>query len=290
MDLSSVAAERCAYPFFFRKYADVVFSAVRWHRMECVPRSKGCTEVLWAPVHPLIFWFGVRCGRHRESGAAMSDVSARAEDAGPDEVRGSGRRRPPLPLALIVVGAIGGALLGWSSRAPERTSVYLELFEQHESTGFDLEQALEKEVDHQDTNSGLREEVEQLERPFRELDEHEKGLDDREGELDDREEGLDERSEELDQREEGLDGREDEVTDMETQVEESNFPGTGTLPRQRRGLTRDLPLRGHLELLLGEAVRHRWFVGIDHRQQLRRRPSDRDHQRFGHGLRDERLR
>lgn len=137
----------------------------------------------------------------------MSDDSERVEDGGPDEEQGSDRRRPSLSLVLIVVGVLGaGALLGWSSRVPERTPVYLELSERHESAGFDLEQALEKELDYQDTISGLREEVEQLERPFRELDEREDGLDDREegmdtreGELDDREGDLDERSEELDQ-------------------------------------------------------------------------------------------
>ena len=38
---------------------------------------------------------------------------------------------------------------------------------------------------------------------------------------------MDEHSEELDQREEDLGGQE-EVTDLETQAEENNFPGTGT--------------------------------------------------------------
>ncbi|MEU3307435.1 hypothetical protein [Nocardiopsis sp. NPDC006832] len=166
----------------------------------------------------------------------MSDDSVRTEDGALDQLREGGRRKPSLPLVLIVVGALGaGALLGWSSRAPERTPVYLELSERHESAGSDLEQALEKELDYQDTISGLREEVEQLERPFRELDEREDGLDDREegmdtreGELDDREGDLDERSEELDQREEDLDTREGEVTDLETEAEENRFPGSGT--------------------------------------------------------------
>lgn len=166
----------------------------------------------------------------------MSDDSVRTENGAPDQLREGGRGRPPLPLVLLVVGALGaGTLLGWSSRSPERAPVYLELAERHESTGSDLDQSLEREVDYQDTISGLREQVEQLERPFRELDEREEGLDDREkeigtreGELDDREGDLDERSEELDQREEDLDTREGEVTDLETEAEENSFPGSGT--------------------------------------------------------------
>lgn len=166
----------------------------------------------------------------------MSDDSVRTEDKGPEEEVGPVRRRPPLPLVLLVVGALGaGTLLGWSLRAPERAPVYLELSEQHESTGADLAQALEKEVDYQDTVSGLREQVDQLERPFRELDEREGDLDEREeemdtweGDLDEREKDLDELAEELDEREEDLDTREEEVTGLETEAEENSFPGTGT--------------------------------------------------------------
>ena len=166
----------------------------------------------------------------------MSDDSVRLEHGASDEEEGPIRRRPPLPLILLLVGALGaGTLLGWSVRVPERAPVHLELVERHESTGADLERALEKEVDYQDTISGLREEVKGLERPFRELDEREGDLDDREeemdtreGDLDEREEDLDELAEELDEREEGLDTREEEVTGLETEAEENSFPGTGT--------------------------------------------------------------
>lgn len=156
-----------------------------------------------------------------------SDDAVRAEDDGPDEGETVGRRRPPL--VLFVVGALGaGTLLGWSLRTPENAPVYLELSEQHESTGADLEQALMREADHEDTISGLEEELEKLEGPILELDEREEGLDTREGELDDREEELAEFSEELDEREGDLDTREEEVTGLETEAEENSFPGTGT--------------------------------------------------------------
>lgn len=152
----------------------------------------------------------------------MSDDAVHAKDKGSESEKGSVPRRPPLSLVLVVVGALGaGTLLGWSLRAPERAPAYLELVERHESIGADLEQALEKEVDYQDTIGGLREQVERLERPSRELDE-------REGDLDEREEELDELFEELDEREEELDAREEEVTALETEVEENAFPGTGT--------------------------------------------------------------
>ncbi|GAA1086856.1 hypothetical protein [Nocardiopsis metallicus] len=158
-----------------------------------------------------------------------SDDAVRAEDDGPDEGKEGGRRRPPLPLVLLVVGALGaGTLLGWSLRTPENAPVYLELSEQHESTGGELEQALVREADHEDTINGLQEELEQLEGPILKLDEREEGLDTREGELDDREEELTEFSEELDEREGDLDTREEEVTGLETEAEENSFPGTGT--------------------------------------------------------------
>lgn len=152
-----------------------------------------------------------------------------AQDGGPDGGEEISRRRLSLPLVLIVVGALGaGTLLGWSLRTPESAPVYLELSEQHESTGADLEQALVKEADYKDAISGLEEELEQLEAPILKLDEREEGLDTREGELDDREEELNEFSDELDERESDLDTREEEVTGLETEAEENSFPGTGT--------------------------------------------------------------
>ncbi|GAA1467310.1 hypothetical protein GCM10009603_54980 [Nocardiopsis exhalans] len=132
-------------------------------------------------------------------------------------------------VSLFLAGALGvGVLAGWSLRVPENAPVYLELSEQHESTGADLEQALAKEADYEDTVSSLEEDLEQLEAPILELDEREEGLDTREGELDEREEELNEFSEELDERESDLDTREEEVTGLETEAEENSFPGTGT--------------------------------------------------------------
>jgi Rad3-related DNA helicase len=159
----------------------------------------------------------------------MSEYAMDAQDGGPAAGEEVGRRRWPLPLVLIVVGALGtGTVLGWSLRNPESAPAYLELSEQHESIGADLEQALAKEAGYEETVSGLEEDLEQLEAPILELDEREEGLGTREGELDDREEELNGFSEELDEREGDLDTREEEVTGLETEAEENSFPGTGT--------------------------------------------------------------
>lgn len=148
-------------------------------------------------------------------------MNAQESGAVVEEETASGKR-PPLALVLIVVGALGaGTLLGWSLRSPENAPAYLELAEQHESAGVDLEQASLKEADYKETIGGLEEELEKLEAPILELDEREEGLDTREEELN-------EFAEELDEREGDLDTREEEVTGLETEAEENSFPGNGT--------------------------------------------------------------
>lgn len=98
-----------------------------------------------------------------------------------------------LPLVAVVAGSLAvGTVLGWSFRSPESASAYTDLAEQHDALALEFDDAQALETDYQDTVSDLRDQVTQLERPFRELDD-----------------------------------RESEVTGLETEAEENSFPGTG---------------------------------------------------------------